>query len=349
MPSVPSWKRPEKGSRRARIDRRGLRVVTLASAALVVLGSAACSSEPASNEGAGTSPSDTRVISTDQGEVTVPADPQRIAVLSAGLAGYLFTLDAPVAIADTRLLGVTNLDGGFPPQWSDKAQAQGTAELPAGDQLDLEAIAQAAPDLIIGGGQGFAAVLAQQSYEQLSQIAPTVLVPSSVTTWQGELEQVAEAAGESDKVEPLMTAYENKVAEVKESIAVPGAPVSYLLSLSTNEPSFIPQTAALPTLLESVGFEPDDVMTKANNPELYGSGDSFVVSPELLAPIASAPVMFVIPVAGRSLAELQGDPAYVSLPAFTSGTVYELPATSYRPDYDGVMGTLDLVQQMFAG
>ncbi|KQU57011.1 iron siderophore-binding protein [Rhodococcus sp. Leaf278] len=345
---MPSWKQPEAGRRRTHTERRAHRVVALASAALVALGSAACSSEPASNEGVGTSASDTRVISTDQGEVIVPADPQRIAVLSAGLAGYLFTLDAPVTIADTRLLGVTNLDGGFPPQWAEKAQAQGTLELPAGDQLDLEAIAQAAPDLIIGGGQGFAAVLAQQSYEQLTQIAPTVLVPSSVTTWQGELEEVAEAAGESDKVEALMTAYENRVSEVKDSIAVPGSPVSYLLSLSTNEPSFIPQTAALPTLLESVGFEPDDVITKANNPELYGSGDSFVVSPELLAPIASAPVMFVVPVAGRSLSELQRDSAYSSLPAFASGRVYELPATSYRPDYDGVMGTLDIVQRMFA-
>ncbi|WP_242640299.1 ABC transporter substrate-binding protein [Rhodococcoides fascians] len=338
----------DSGHSRSRFRIRGLRLAAVASAALIVLGSAACSSDAGSDEGAETTAADTRVITTDQGEVTVPADPQRIAVLSAGLAGYLFTLDAPIAIADTRLLGVTNLDGGFPPQWADKAKAQGTAELPAGEQLDLEAIARADPDLIIGGGQGFAAVLAQDSYDQLTQIAPTVLVPSSVNTWQGELEEVAEAAGESDKVDALMTAYEDKVAEVKDSITVPGAPVSYLLSLSTNEPSFIPQTAALPTLLASVGFEPDDVLTKANNPELYGSGDSFVVSPELLAPIATAPVMFVVPVAGRSLAELQQDPAYASLPAFASSKVYELPATSYRPDYDGVMATLDLVEQTFA-
>lgn len=325
-----------------------MRLVAVASAALVILGSAACSSDSTSDEGTETAASETRVVDTEQGEVTVPAEPQRIAVLSAGLAGYLFTLDAPVAIADTRLLGVTNLDGGFPPQWAEKAKAQGTVELPAGDQLDLEAIAQADPDLIIGGGQGFSAILAQEAYDQLTQIAPTVLVPSSVNTWQGELAEVAEVAGESDKVDALMAAYDDKVAEVKESITVPGSPVSYFLSLSTNEPSFIPQTAALPTLLASVGFEPDDVITKANNPELYGSGDSFVVSPELLAPIASAPVMFVVPVAGRSLAELQKDPAYAALPAFATGKVFELPATSYRPDYDGVMGTLDLVEQTFA-
>ncbi len=326
--------------------RRGLRV--FAAVAAVTLGLTGCSDSSSGDDSTGSSAGDTRVVQTDKGEVTVPAEPQRIAVLSAGLAGYLFTLDAPVAITDTRVLGVTNLDGGFPPQWAEQAEAQGTEELPSGETLNIEAIAQAEPDLIIGGGQGISSVQAEEFYDTLTAIAPTVLISSSVNTWQGQLEAVADAAGESDKVDGLMEAYDNKVAEVKESITVPGSPVSYLLSLSTNEPAFIPQTATLPTLLSAVGFEPDDVITKANNPELYGSGDSFIISNELLAPVGSAPVMFVVPVAGRTLAELQQDPLYTGLPAFAGNKVFELPATSYRPDYDGVMATLDQVQEMFA-
>lgn len=326
------------------IRRRGLRV--LAVLAGVAIGLSGCSSSDSGTTGDASN--DTRVISTDKGDVTVPAEPQRIAVLSAGLAGYLFTLDAPIAITDTRLLGVTNLDGGFPPQWAEKAEEQGTKELPAGEALNIEAIAQAEPDLIIGGGQGISAVQADEAYDQLTAIAPTVLIPTTVNTWQGQLEAVADAAGESDKVAGLLQAYDDKVAEVKDAITVPGSPVSYLLSLSTNEPAFIPQTATLPDLLKNVGLEPDDVLTKANNPELYGSGDSFIISPELLAPVASAPVIIVVPVAGRSLEELKQDPAYAGLPAFASGNVFELPATSYRPDYDGVISTLDQVQTLFA-
>ncbi|MET0798258.1 MAG: iron siderophore-binding protein, partial [Rhodococcus sp. (in: high G+C Gram-positive bacteria)] len=94
----------------------------------------------------------TRVIETEKGSVTVPASAERIVVLSGGLAGYLYALDAPVVATDTRVLGVTNLDGGFPPAWSDAAKAQGTKELPAGEQLNIEAVAAAEPDLIIGGG-----------------------------------------------------------------------------------------------------------------------------------------------------------------------------------------------------
>jgi iron complex transport system substrate-binding protein len=322
-------------------------VAALAAVAALGLGVSACSSGDGSGSADDSATSDTRVISTDRGDIAVPVDPQRIAVLSAGLAGYLFTLDAPIAITDTRLLGVTNLDGGFPPQWADKAEAQGTEELPAGETLDIEAIALAEPDLIIGGGQGFSAVLAGEAYDQLAAIAPTVLIPSSVNTWQGELEAVADAAGESDKVRGLVEAYEDKVAEVGAAITAPGLPVAYLLSLSTNEPAFIPPSAALPELLASVGLSADDVLAKADDPELYGSGDSFIISNELLSKVGDAPTMFVVPVAGRTLDQLRADPLYASLPAFATGEVFELPATSYRPDYDGVMDTLDRVQQLF--
>ncbi|MEO7079635.1 MAG: ABC transporter substrate-binding protein, partial [Rhodococcus sp. (in: high G+C Gram-positive bacteria)] len=183
---------------------RGLRIFATASVAFVALGLASCSSERSSEDASGT---ETRVVSTDKGDITVPAEPQKIAVLSAGLAGYLFTLDAPIAITDTRLLGVTNLDGGFPPQWAEKAEMQGTQELPAGEALNIEALAAAEPDLIIGGGQGISAVQANESYDQLSNIAPTVLISSSLATWQEQLTAVAEAAGESDKVDGLLQAY----------------------------------------------------------------------------------------------------------------------------------------------
>ena len=63
-------------------------------------------------------------------------------------------------------------------------------------------------------------------------------------------------------------------------------------------------------MLAELGFKADDVMAKAGNPQLFGSGDSFEVSPELLSQVADAPVAFVIPVSGRPMAELATDPLY---------------------------------------
>ncbi|QNG18772.1 ABC transporter substrate-binding protein [Rhodococcus triatomae] len=317
-------------------------VAVLVALLLGALALTACSAD-AAEEGSG---SGTRVVSTAKGDVTIPAEPARIVALSSAITGYLYTLDAPVVATDTRSLGAEMVDG-FPSQWAEKATAQGTTPLPGGDELNLEAIVEARPDLIIGGGQGFTSALADQAYDQLTKIAPTVLISPEITDWREQLTQVADAAGESDRVDGLIAAYDAKVEEVRESIEVPGTPVAYLLSLPSNEPTLIPQTAALPQTLAAVGLVPDDVTTKANDPDLYGTGDSFILSRELLSSTADAPVVFVIRLTGRTLDELAADPLYASLPAFADGNVYELPPTSYRSDYQGVMTTLDEVQRLF--
>ncbi|WP_432533787.1 ABC transporter substrate-binding protein [Kineococcus arenarius] len=333
-------------------ERPARRAVLAGASGFALLALAACSggdgqaAQPSPAASTSTAPA-ARTITTEQGAVEVPGDPQRIVVLSGSLAGYLFALDAPVVATDTRVLGVTDLEGGFPPAWSDEATAQGTTALPAGEELNIEAVAAAGPDLIIGGGQGITAVQAQEAYEELSALAPTVLVPTTTTSWQEQLELVAEATGRTDGVDALVDAYDAKVEEVRSAITVPEGNAVFILSLPVGKPYLVPADAALPALAEEVGFTPDDVVTKAGNPTLYGSGDSFEVSPELLAQVADAPTAFVVALGGPSVEELAQDPVYAALPAFQNGQVHELPATSYRPDYDGAMDALDAIAAEF--
>ena len=328
------------------------RALLAGASALALLALAGCSGASGDTPAATSSPAAsaapaTRTVTTERGAVEVPGTPQRIVVLSGGLAGYLYALDAPVVATDTRVLGVTDLRGGFPPAWSDEATAQGSTALPAGEELDVEAVAAAAPDLIIGGGQGITAVQAGELYDELSRIAPTVLVPTSATAWQDQLRLVAEAAGRTDRVAALVDTYDEEVRRVRSAITVPAGSAAVLLSLPNGEPYLVPPSAALPSLLRELGFTPDDVLAKAGNPPLYGSGDSFEVSPELLGTVADAPVAFVVPLGGRTAAELAQDPVYAALPAFRTGQVHELPAVSYRPDYDGALAALEAVEEQF--
>ncbi|WP_432492400.1 ABC transporter substrate-binding protein [Kineococcus auxinigenes] len=332
-------------------QRPARRAVLAGASGSALLALAACSgdgraAQPSPAASTSTAPAP-RTITTEQGAVEVPGDPQRIVVLSGGLAGYLFALDAPVVATDTRVLGITDLEGGFPPAWSDEATAQGTTALPAGEELNIEAVAAADPDLIIGGGQGITAVQAQEAYEELAALAPTVLVPATTTGWQEQLELVAEATGRTDGVDALVDAYDAKVEQVRSSITVPDGSAVFLLSLPVGEPYLVPAGAALPALAEEVGFTPDDVVTKAGNPALYGSGDSFEVSPELLARVADAPTAFVVALGGPGVEELAQDPVYAALPAFRNGQVHELPATSYRPDHDGAVDALEAIAAEF--
>ncbi|WP_228538274.1 hypothetical protein [Nocardia sp. XZ_19_385] len=88
--------------------------------------------------------------------------------------------------------------------------------------------------------------------------------------------------------------------------------------------------------------------TKAGNPARATAADWVSFSPELTSVVVDAPALFVVQLdGGRSIAQLKDDPMLAALPAFRSGQVYELPATSQRPDYRHAMATLDLLASRF--
>ncbi|MFE3545014.1 ABC transporter substrate-binding protein [Nocardia sp. NPDC059177] len=293
--------------------------------------------------------SGTRQVETAKGQVTVPSDPQRIVVLNGALAGYLFDLDAKVKAADPRILGVTLEPGEFPAAWAADAEEQGTVAVPSGDDLNLEFIASQQPDLIIGGGPGWPGQQTIKNYDKLAAVAPTALVASNLANWQDQLKAVADFVNRADKVEPMITAYNDRVAEVKASVKLPEGAVAVMQSQSDNKPILLAPNTPLASLLAGVGFTIDDkIEAKAGNPTKAEAGDWVTFSPELLSTVVDAPILFVIKLdGGRDIAQLKQDPALAMLPAFQKGQLYELPAASKRPDYRQAMATLDLLAERF--
>lgn len=324
-------------------------IAALSVAALFLAG---CSGEPAADAAVSTTSGSTgdggtRVVATEQGDVTVPVDPQRIVVLNAALTGYLYALDVPVHGS----IPVNTQATTFPDLWADQAAEDGTVQVAWTDEgFDLEALAVEDPDLIIGGGQGFPAVQAGQAYEQLSAIAPTVLVSSELTTWQEQLQYLAEDVLDvPDAEQELLQTYADRVTEVREAITLPPTPVGFLLLTADGTPYSIPEDAQLPRTLAEIGFDPLPVI--ADNPELqtFGSGDSFELSRETVGTVITAPTVFVLGFQAdtTSAAELAADPVYASLPAFSGGNAYDLPATANRADFYATMDLLDVVEQQF--
>ncbi|GEM32286.1 Fe2+-enterobactin ABC transporter substrate-binding protein [Nocardia neocaledoniensis NBRC 108232] len=304
--------------------------------------------------GCGTSSSDTagtgpREVPSAKGPIKVPADPQRVVVLNGNLAGYLYDLEAKVVAADPRLLGVPNKPGEFPTGWAEDAKAQGTQAVQSGDNINLEFIAAQRPDLIIGGGQGYPGQQSVNAYDQLSAIAPTVLMPTETTNWQDQLRFIAETVNKPANVDTLIANYHAKLTEAKSKIKPPAGATVVFQSIKSQKPTVFVPTAALPALLAEVGFTLDtQVEAKAGNPAKEQSADFISFSPELINTVIDAPVLFTIPLSGgRSLEELRADPLYASLPSFQQNKVFELPATSSRPDYRTVMTTLDLLVERF--
>jgi iron complex transport system substrate-binding protein len=327
---------------------RPVRLLAAGFAAVVLSG---CGSGPEESAAAGSTSAeapDARVVTTDLGDVEVPTDPQRIVVLNSALTGYLLALDLPVHAT----LPETTARDTLPEAWAEEATAADVVLLPWDDEgLALEAIAAEEPDLIVGGGQGFPAAQAADVYEQLTAVAPTVLVSRELTTWQQQLAFLARDLFDvPDREQALLDEYDARVEEVRAAITLPPIPVGYLVMSVDGTPFTLPEDSQLPRTLAEVGLEPAPVV--AEHPELgtFGSGDSVELSREVVGQIVDAPTVFVLGFNAdvTDVATLGADPLYAALPAFAGGSAHDLPYWVYRADFYRTMDTLDRIEAVFS-
>ena len=330
-----------------------VRAAALTAAAVLALG--ACSAgtdagESAPATEAATSTVQDRVVTTDQGDVTVPADPQRVVVLNHALAGYLYALDVPVLATIPEV--TDDPDPAFSPFWEDEAEADGTQLIEwSADGFNLEAILALEPDLIIGGGWGFPLKQATDVYDGLSQIAPTVLVSGSYTTWQEQLEFLADDVfDQASTADELVSGYETRLAEVRDAITVPEGPTSFLAMTSEGKSFALIEGEALPSTFEDLGFEIDGVQERTGAEPYTAGGDMFEVSAEQVGSVFTAPNVFVIGFNGAvtDVATLSESPVFAGLPSFQAGHAHDLPTWTIRGDYHEATALLDIVEEQFS-
>ncbi|WPF83718.1 ABC transporter substrate-binding protein [Sanguibacter sp. 4.1] len=171
-------------------------------AALAVGLVAACSTEtdsppPSSGTAA------TTTITHAFGETDVGST-DRVAVLDGDR-----TLEAVVALGiDPVAAVVPPLTGDYAPVVREELDGE-PADIGTSDGgINLEALAAAEPDLIVMQSEG-----AEELYEQVSQIAPTVAVEYTPSSWKDTLTQIGGFLGREDAAADLVTAYDERAAE----------------------------------------------------------------------------------------------------------------------------------------
>jgi len=315
-----------------------------------VLALASCAAEPAPESGdapAGDS-AESRVVTTDQGDVTVPGDPQKVVVLNYALAGYLYDLDVPV-------VGLTQEDfdyeASFSDFWADDAEAQGTEFVSwSGDGFDLEAILALEPDLIIGGGVGFPLMLATEAYDDLSDIAPTVIVSGDKATWQDQYSFLADDVfGKGDVYDEALAAYDDRVAEVAAAITPPPAPAAFLSVLPDGRVYVAREDMGLPVVFDSVGIEAAPLFASGDYEPYTPGGDSFELSTEQVGQVITQPTVFITGFNTDigDIEALSANPVLAALPAFQNDSAYVLPYWMARGDYDEALALLDEIEELF--
>ena len=193
---------------------RRRRMLPTTAVAVVALALSACGGDEPDGGSATTSDAAGQelAVSTQYGDVTVPADPERVVTLAES------ALDVALSVGVTPV-GTTASRGG------DKAPAylgEDAAEIPVVATVaepNLEAILEADPDVILAA-QG----LEQEQYDALTAIAPTVVpeVPGR-GDWEAPLHTYAEALGADDELTEQLDAIADRAAALKDDGALEGS------------------------------------------------------------------------------------------------------------------------------
>jgi len=189
----------------------------LAASAALVLAAAAlagCSASASATENPDytTEPSDTFPVTVEHqfGETTIAAEPQRVVVVGITEQDILLELGV-TPIATTEWYGEQPYA-----VWPWAQDLLGDAEpevLHTTDGLEYEKIASLHPDLIVGTNAG----LDEDSYEKLSEIAPTVAQLDGsepyFSDWKDQTRIVSAAVGRSAEGEELIAGVEEAYAD----------------------------------------------------------------------------------------------------------------------------------------
>lgn len=257
--------------------------------------------------------SETRIATDVKGDVEVPANPQRIVDLS-GASDILYLLGYNV-------VGTANSDGydytKFPTYLEKELAGAKILGYSMSDTFDIEAIMALNPDLIVISS------VQEKIYDQLSEIAPTLMVNMAQVDWKVDFLHVAEVMGKKAEAESWLAEYDAKAAEVasrmKETF---GADTTYLSFLASYGSNFVFDGAGIGSI-----FYNDMKLPRPEGMPEQTDISLPVVTMEGLAGI-DADYIFAV-ATDEDMATLKADSIWNQIEAVKEGKVVYLPASPY--------------------
>ena len=270
-----------------------------------------CASNNATNEDKTTE--NTITVTDVRGEVEIPADPQRIVDLS-GNSDIL-------SILGYKVIGTANSDAydytKFPAYLEETLKGAEILGYSMQDTMDVEAVMNLNPDLIV------ISTVQEKMYDQLSEIAPTVMIQLEALNWKDDVKALAEVFNKEDVANEWIANYETKAKEAGDKIkAEYGENTTYLSFLASGGQFFIFDGAGFGDVLyNDMGLAKPEGMPEQTDISLP------VVTYEGLASI-KADYIFLIATA-EDLVQLESNAIWNSLPAVKEGHVVVLDSSPY--------------------
>ncbi|MFS0726617.1 ABC transporter substrate-binding protein [Paenibacillus sp. 1P07SE] len=205
---------------------KGTLAVSLLLSLMLIIGACSNSGPNAANQNSGNTPANAATQNTAngaansqstqssypltikdlRGDFTLEQKPVRIVVLDNKFADQLVALD------EKPIGSVTSAgsDTDFPEYLMDKLSD--VKVLGTRDEPNMEAILEMDPDLILCTG------FQEQFYEQFSKIAPTLMLDFD-EDWRDTLDTMGKIMEKEQEAQELLTAYEEKTAQLREAFA----------------------------------------------------------------------------------------------------------------------------------
>ncbi|VYT77799.1 Fe2+-enterobactin ABC transporter substrate-binding protein [Metakosakonia massiliensis] len=288
-----------------------------------------------------------RQVTDSRGSHTLDSKPVRIVSTSVTLTGSLLAIDAPViASGATTPNNRFADDRGFLRQWSDVAKARKLARLYIGEP-NAEAVAAQMPDLILVSATGGDSALAL--YDQLSAIAPTLVINYDDKSWQALLTQLGEITGHEQQAAARIAQFARQLADVKAHITLPPQPVNALVyNPAARNANMWTRDSAQGQLLQESGFTlaalPAGLQTSHSQGKRH---DIIQLGGENLAAGLNGEALLLFAGDEKDADALRANPLLGHLPAVQNKRVYALGPETFRLDYYSATQVLQRLSALF--
>ncbi|GAB7259129.1 Fe2+-enterobactin ABC transporter substrate-binding protein [Dickeya ananatis] len=288
-----------------------------------------------------------RTVPTPKGPLTLTHPPQRIVSTSVTLSGTLLAINAPlVGSGATSPDTVVADEQGFFRQWSAEAKARHVKPLYI-TEPNAEAIAAAAPDMIIIAATGGDSAL--KLYEQLSAIAPTLVVDYGDKSWQQLADYLGEAIGHETDARQVIERFEQRVQAVKQAIQLPPQPVSALVYYEDGRGvNLWTPSSAQGQLLHELGFQlaslPDNLPTETR---MGKRQDIVQISGENMAASLNGQSLLLFATDENTVKRVIDNPFLSHLDPVMQHRVWAMGPDTFRLDYYSASNMLNQVEHYF--
>ncbi|MBG0668240.1 Fe2+-enterobactin ABC transporter substrate-binding protein [Enterobacter roggenkampii] len=288
-----------------------------------------------------------RQVTDSHGVHTLEHKPTRIVSTSVTLTGSLLAIDAPVVASGATTPNNRVADGqGFLRQWGDIAKQRKVARLYIGEP-SAEAVAAQMPDLILISATGGDSALAL--YDQLSAIAPTLIINYDDKSWQALLTQLGTITGHEKQAAGRIAAFDTQLAQVKQQMTLPPQPVNAIVyTAAAHSANLWTAESAQGKLLHQLGFTLADLPAGLQTSTSQGKRHDIIqLGGENLATGLNGEGLFVFAGDEKDVAAIYANPLLAHLPSVKNKRVWALGTETFRLDYYSAMLVLKRLEAIF--